>query len=74
MKELFEYIFKDLINYLLVMSFIFINLMLLLSFVKVIIEVSIPKMFKECINHYVLIRKYDPYKEPTPVTKEQLND
>jgi hypothetical protein len=63
MKELLEYIFKDLINYLLVMSFIFINLMLLLSCVKVVIETSIPKMVRSCVDYYfaskVSIKKYE---------------
>ena len=52
MKDLLEFTFKSIINYLLVISFIFVNLALILSFVKVIIEHSIPIMFKSCIADY----------------------
>ena len=64
MKEFLEYIFKDIFTFLMFISTIFLILMMILSFIKVITEILIPKMIKECINQYhASLYTFEQYKE-----------
>lgn len=75
MNELIKLWFNSgLVNYLLVMLTILILTMMIFSAIRVILEISIPKAYKECIGYYFIVKNASYFARKKIIKDNVTND